>query len=555
MCGILFSLSPNTGSKLEDDPSWQELYKLLINRGPDYFEVNSPENFFPDLKPNVGGFVLHLRGTEVTPQPMSNDEGDWMAFNGEIFGGINISIDQNDTKIIFQKLASCSNSDDIINLLSGVEGPYSILYYKKSHKRLYFGRDPMGRRSMLIHYPTEKLPHFIISSLAIRNPETEDWKEVDPNTLYYLDMDEESLGKPEVLLSNHVHPLKWNESVNSSYFFPGQLVNQTINEELKSIENTPEELFDQLSGGSLDRVRSVQDKLSQSVKSRVENIPDKRVGILFSGGLDCAILARLCHDHLPSNLAIDLLNVGFENPRIQSHKKSDESKKYDVPDRLTGRQTYEELKSLCPERKWNFVEINVPYEQVLEYTDHIKRLIFPSDTVMDLSIALAFWFASRGKGVIYDKYANSYVEYHSTCRVLLSGLGADEQFGGYSRHLRAFESGQFEGLLSEIQLDVDRLPSRNLGRDDRVISDHSKEVRFPFLDREFINLVNTIPIQYKMDLRYPKGTGDKLMLRQVAHQLGLKQACKFAKRAVQFGARTAKMDLGSRSVKGHERLN
>jgi hypothetical protein len=68
-------------------------------------------------------------------------------------------------------------------------------------------------------------------------------------------------------------------------------------------------------------------------------------------------------------------------------------------------------------------------------------------------------------------------------------------------------------------------------------------------------LVNTISIQYKMDLRYPKGTGDKLMLRQVAHQLGLKQACKFAKRAVQFGARTAKMDLGSRSVKGHERLN
>jgi ElaB/YqjD/DUF883 family membrane-anchored ribosome-binding protein len=54
------------------------------------------------------------------------------------------------------------------------------------------------------------------------------------------------------------------------------LINQSINEELKAIENTPEELFDQISGESLDRVKSVQNKLSQSVKSRVENIPDKR---------------------------------------------------------------------------------------------------------------------------------------------------------------------------------------------------------------------------------------------------------------------------------------
>lgn len=66
------------------------LYSPTIAIGPDYFEVKSPDNFFSDFKPNVGGFVLHLRGTEVTPQPMSNDEGDWMAFNGEIFGGINV---------------------------------------------------------------------------------------------------------------------------------------------------------------------------------------------------------------------------------------------------------------------------------------------------------------------------------------------------------------------------------------------------------------------------------------------------------------------------------
>ncbi len=39
-----------------------------------------------------------------------------------------------------------------------------------------------------------------------------------------------------------------------------------------------------------------------------------RVAILFSGGLDCSVIAWLIHALLPSNEAIDLINVGFENP-------------------------------------------------------------------------------------------------------------------------------------------------------------------------------------------------------------------------------------------------
>ena len=42
-----------------------------------------------------------------------------------------------------------------------------------------------------------------------------------------------------------------------------------------------------------------------------------------------------------------------------------------------------------------------------------------------LSIGCAIWFASRGKGILWNQDGN--VEYSSPARVLLLGMGADEQ--------------------------------------------------------------------------------------------------------------------------------
>ena len=41
-------------------------------------------------------------------------------------------------------------------------------------------------------------------------------------------------------------------------------------------------------------------------------------------------------------------------------------------------------------------------------------------------------------------------EYDSHARVLISGLGADEQLGGYSRHREAFRQGSWEKLIEEV---------------------------------------------------------------------------------------------------------
>ncbi|ONK80511.1 uncharacterized protein A4U43_C01F18610 [Asparagus officinalis] len=54
---------------------------------------------------------------------------------------------------------------------------------------------------------------------------------------------------------------------------------------------------------------------------------------------------------------------------------------------------------------------------------------------------------------------------------------------------------------------LSRIWKRNLGRDDRCISDHGKEARFPFLDEDVIKSLLELPLWEIAELDEPAGRG------------------------------------------------
>ena len=227
---------------------------------------------------------------------------------------------------------------------------------------------------------------------------------------------------------------------------------------------------------------------------------------------------------------------------------------FNVPDRKTGRQGLEELRLLDPKRVWNFVEINVSKEELEEQQEDLISHAFPRTTVMDMTIGPALYFGARGKGVMLmegmdPSHLESYVPFQSKCRVLLLGNGADEQLGGYGRHRTAHKHRCASGLQLELNKDTSRLWIRNFGRDDRIISSLSKESRYPFLDRDFMQFLNETPLGLICDFRLPPGSGDKRILREAAKCVGLRESCCFPKRAIQFGSRIS--HLTERKKGGH----
>ena len=318
----------------------------------------------------------------------------------------------------------------------------------------------------------------------------------------------------------------------------------------------------------------LKNKLQQSIELRVNDVPQPprdhetptRIGILFSGGLDCTLIARIVHNVLPVDCSVDLLNVAFENPRVAAATKSSQLPGVEVlaedaiysrcPDRMTGISSYCELLRICPERTWRFISINIPYSETIEHRAQVITLMHPHNTEMDLSIAYALYFAARGKGFVKCSGSASPSLYETPARVLLSGLGADELFAGYTRHAIAFRRTGYAALLDELDLDFHRLGKRNLGRDDRVISYWGKEARYPYLDEDFVSWALRQPVWTKYHfiqspIAHTQHADEstslepgKHLLRLLAQTLGMKDAAVEKKRAIQFGARTAKMIRG-----------
>lgn len=595
----MVSLSPRT-CLLTD-----QVRNHLTNRGPDHSKDVTRTVTNPEYKCLFSAHVLQMRGG-LTPQPLQDSSGNLLLWNGEIFGGLEVGPDENDTAALLQHLSIQENSMGICKVLSQVRGPWSFVYYEVAKHYIWFGRDYFGRRSLLWHLDPQEVI-LTLSSVA-SCPSASDvpqWHEVPAAGVYRLDLKVCASNSKELTIevfpwgNTDDHPLDYTPDFvwehlptyatvmpnlsGISLYSPVCPMNMSTSapERPTAYVESPQLSLEDLEAllkqpKKVENVNKLIEVLSEAVRRRVQSLPCRRpfmkhsdpnnkadIAVLFSGGIDSMILAVLADRHVAAGKPIDLLNVAFklqEQKKIQtqSTKKGKKPKKYtteeqpkqgdhdltrcfDVPDRITGRAGLLELQHLNPERRWNFVEINItPEELQRTRQERISHLVHPLDTVLDDSIGCAVWFAAKGIGMAMDGAEQK--PHTSTAKVVLTGIGADEQLAGYSRHRVRFKNDGLEGLVKELAMELGRISSRNLGRDDRIIGDHGKEARFPYLDEDVVSFLNQLPVWEKADLTLPRGLGEKLLLRLAARELGLGSAAILPKRAMQFGSRIAKME-------------
>lgn len=183
MCGICCSVNFSV-EHFKKDLKEDLLYKLK-RRGP-----NSGKQLLKsDVKYQClfSGHVLHLRGV-LTAQPVEDERGDVFLWNGEVFGGVTIETEENDTQIMFKYLSSCKNESDILSLFSKVQGPWSFIYYQASSHYLWFGRDFFGRRSLLWQFSNLGQSFFISSVGTQASGGTEQWQEVPAAGIFRIDL-------------------------------------------------------------------------------------------------------------------------------------------------------------------------------------------------------------------------------------------------------------------------------------------------------------------------------------------------------------------------------
>ncbi|XP_019252450.1 PREDICTED: asparagine synthetase domain-containing protein 1 isoform X2 [Nicotiana attenuata] len=462
------------------------------------------------------GATLQLRGINPIVQPLMDVSGNILVYNGEIFGGIQMSSDSNDTEILMQHLGLCyshissthneihtsgERQSSVPELLSRIKGPWALIYWQSSSKKLWFGRDALGRRSLLVHWPTKEDPRFLLSSvspLASVNESSDTggiakidfWEEL-PCGIYSLSIgasgtDEELIG--EVLKHDWTDP-KLNELITwertSIQPKPNDLLasRQKVHSRKEDSRLTPSILMESKLASTDCLLTSLPHRvmiaLQESIMRRTSlnaiyqatsvdytikcNAP---IAVLFSGGIDSMILAALLNKCMDAKYEIDLLNVSFDGPC--------------APDRISARAGVKELQKIAPSRRWKLVEIDADLLKLTSETKHVMSLINPASTYMDLNIGIALWLAASGDGLLQDETGNDdtcdHVKYKSAARILLVGSGADEQCAGYGRHRTKYRNGSWLALNDEMKLDMQRIWKRNLGRDDRCIADNGKEV-------------------------------------------------------------------------------
>jgi len=180
MCGILVSIESGDAAVQEHN----ETTPWIASRGPDSLQTHkiAVRTDRGSVSLTFMSSVLHLRGLEITVQPLISAASDVLCWNGELWNGLVIKDDENDGLKLLEAL---SGTSEVWKVIERIEGPWALVYFSAKEKKIWYGRDCLGRRSLL--RKRTSVGGLLLSSVGV---DMEGWEEIEVDGLWCLDLDE-----------------------------------------------------------------------------------------------------------------------------------------------------------------------------------------------------------------------------------------------------------------------------------------------------------------------------------------------------------------------------
>ena len=436
MCGIIGVFNNKNSLKIVKNG-----LKVMQNRGKDASKIKQLEN-------GCLGHNLHAI-IDLVKQPIK-EKNNYLVANCEIYNWKELNKKhnlnaKNDAELLL-KLINKKGTDNIKEILNELDGVYAFCYYNKD--KAILARDLLGVKP--IWFSFSSFFAFASEKKALLKNNIYDAIELNPRKIVEYNIKENKLIYQE------------------RDFF------KILPENKKSLEKIKQDLTI---------------LIHNAIKKRITS---KKIGVLFSGGIDSLMIAYLLKS---MKIPFTCYTAALEEP---------------------GMQEAEDLIYAKKAAKYFNFKLKVRKINLKETEQYIKKIIplIESTNVVKVGVALPFYLAAE-------------VAKKDKVKVLFSGLGSEEIFAGYERHEKS------NNINQECLSGLRKMYERDLYRDDVVTMANTIELRLPFLDVKLVDYALKIKEKYKLNKK-----NKKLVLRYIADDLKIpKEFAWRKKKAAQYGSK------------------
>ncbi|QED49042.1 asparagine synthase (glutamine-hydrolyzing) [Cytobacillus dafuensis] len=371
MCGFIGYVQ-DQGQGDTDKQLLFQMNNLMIHRGPD------EAGYYFDEYVQFGFRRLSIIDIEHGQQPLSyENERYWIIYNGEIYNYVELRKELTENGLTF---ITSSDTEVIIALYSLIKektveklrGMFAFVIWDKQEKILFGARDPFGIKPFFYH-ESEKVTFFASEKKSILAELRNDVLN-ECSLQHYLTY--QFVPEPDTM-TNGIKKLE------PGYYFTKRIGSpMELNRYWKAV-------FQPVQKQESAFIHEIRAVLFDSVKLHMRG--DVPIGSFLSGGIDSTIIASIAKEYHPN---IKTFSVGFE------------------------RNGFSEVDVAKGTADWlgiDNISINITPE---EFMNELPNIMWHMDDPLADPACVPLYFVA--------KEAKKHV------KVVLSGEGADELFGGYN---------------------------------------------------------------------------------------------------------------------------